>query len=135
MAVESSGFVWTPAARRSVNVLVAMQAMHMAGDQVVLLASEDLLVEMLQDKARHAKDLLASLREQLDSAGDSEEAQGDARQKFEEAIKIQANSRAAHIMSTIQVMPTANRSATRPSLSYNAAVTSPILLNCIMHGI
>ena len=107
MAVESSGFVWTPAARRSVNVLVAMQAMHMAGDQVVLLASEDLLVEMLQDKARHAKDLLASLREQLDSAGDSEEAQEDARQKYEEAIKIQANSRAAHIMSTIQVRPTA----------------------------
>jgi hypothetical protein len=47
-SIAASGFVWTAAARRSVNVLVAMQAMHMCATQVVMLASDDLLVGVLR---------------------------------------------------------------------------------------
>jgi MFS family permease len=104
--VASSGFVWTAVARRQVNVLVAMQAMHMAAGQVVVLASEDLLVELLQAKARLSKGLIASLEGKLElaDAGSDEAAAVAARDEFEQSVKIQANSRAAHIMSTIQVV-------------------------------
>jgi MFS family permease len=93
MPIAPSGFVWTAAARRQVNVLIGMQAMHMAAGQVVLLASEDLLVEMLQAKVRRqAKDQRAAAGEVDDEA------------EYEQAVKTKANSMAAHILSTVQVV-------------------------------
>ena len=55
MTHGDEGFVRTPSARRSVNVLVAMQAMHLCATQVVMLASDDLLLNVMQ--------LLAKLRQ------------------------------------------------------------------------
>ena len=48
MTHGDEGFVWTPSARRSVNVLVAMQAMHLCATQVVMLASDDLLLNVTE---------------------------------------------------------------------------------------
>ena len=48
----ADAFTWTPGARRSVNVLVAMQAMHLCATQVVMLASDDLLVSLLRAQFR-----------------------------------------------------------------------------------
>ena len=39
MAAAGAPFVWSAAARRTVDMLVAMQAMHMCATQVLVLAS------------------------------------------------------------------------------------------------
>ena len=101
MTHGGEGFVWTPSARRSVNVLVAMQAMHLCATQVVMLASDDLLVGLLRDRFR--KSLADSRERKLAEAGDSADARAAAEQDFEGAVKTSANSRAAHIMSMIMV--------------------------------
>ena len=43
MAAAGAPFVWSAAARRTVDMLVAMQAMHMCATQVLVLASEGLM--------------------------------------------------------------------------------------------
>ena len=50
MAASSAAFVWTPAARRSVSVLIALESLHMCANQLVVLASDDLLVELLRER-------------------------------------------------------------------------------------
>ena len=51
MADAVSRYVWTPQARSAVNMLVAMQALHNAANQVVLLASDDMLVDLLKERS------------------------------------------------------------------------------------
>jgi MFS family permease len=117
MSLNAAGeFLWTPAARRSVNVLIALQAMHMCASQVVVLASEDLLVNLVQKSFRKRPVLLAAREEKRErlAAGDAElrerlpadkaEAVAALDAEFEEEVRIKANSRAAHIMSAIQVV-------------------------------
>ena len=97
-------FVWTAAARRQVNVLIALQAMHMCAGQVVELASEDLLVTLLQDRVRKLRSTPAHEEARAKAAAEGEEAMSKLDAEFEEEVKIKANSRAAYIMSTIQVV-------------------------------
>ena len=103
---DGGGFVWTPGARRSVNVLVAMQAMHMCASQVVELASEDLLVTLVQKVFREKPELIAERDEKRRKLGESPDAEAleKVEADFDEQIKVKANSRAAYIMSTVQVV-------------------------------
>ena len=103
---DGGGFVWTPGARRSVNVLVAMQAMHMCASQVVELASEDLLVTLVQKVFREKPELVAERDEKRRKLGESPDAEAleKVEAEFDEQIKVKANSRAAYIMSTVQVV-------------------------------
>ena len=100
--MSDAPFVWTPSARRSVNVLVAMQAMHLCATQVVMLASDDLLVGLLQRRFRETH--AASRVAKLDAAGDSADARAEAEAEAERDVKIAANSRAAHIMSMVMIV-------------------------------
>ena len=102
--VGGAPFVWTAAARRQVNVLIALQAMHMCAGQVVELASEDLLVTLLQDRVRKLLSTPAHEEARAKAAAEGEEAMSKLDAEFEEEVKIKANSRAAYIMSTIQVV-------------------------------
>jgi hypothetical protein len=105
MGAGEALFEWTAASRRQVNVLIALQAMHMCATQVVELASEDLLVTLLQDKVR-AQRRAKHEEERAKAAADEEGEEALAKRdvEYEQGIKIAANSRAAYIMSTIQVV-------------------------------
>ena len=104
MGASAAPFEWTAVARRQVNVLIALQAMHMCAGQVVELASEDLLVTLLQEKVRKLRSTPAHEEARAKAAVEGDDALSKLDAEFEEAVKIKANSRAAYIMSTIQVV-------------------------------
>eukprot|EP01043_Picozoa_sp_COSAG02_P093401 COSAG02_NODE_29919_length_560_cov_1.123644_2_plen_82_part_01 len=82
-------------------MLVAMQSMHLCATQVVMLASDDLLVGLLRDSFR--KSLAENRENKPAAAGDTAEARAAATRAFENGVKTAANSRAAHIMSMVMI--------------------------------
>ena len=94
----ADAFTWTPGARRSVNVLVAMQAMHLCATQVVMLASDDLLVSLLRAQFRK------KIQRKAVAEGADEAERAAAEEEFEKEVKIKANSRGAHIMSMVMIV-------------------------------